>query len=382
MSPASPQLKPLSMQNRRWVFVSMFGMFLVLVPLLVLYATGYRFNLFNIEGTFRVVGGLYITTDVGDAKIMLNEEPVEDVRIFQRAAYIQNVPDGIHDIYVEAPGSVTWVKKLPVFAHLVTEARSFNLPAVPQVHVITPWLHATSSASVLFAPTSTTPFANASTSNVFFIATSTATSTYVVNSEYTYVMSLFGTTTEPEITRATEALNAFSFDRTTASVSTTSTATTTKILHNSRLYEVDGEVYVTWLGDIRSTPYYYCVNYQGASSTAALYGTHVYKQLEAQLASTTDLKSKTHYDEILCRDTIRIDRGYSEVTWFDFMPDNRDLVMMLLNDGLYVVEADDRAWQNIEKLYPGKNLKVVIDGRSIYVQDGDYLLELSTTLQQ
>ncbi len=360
----------------------MLGLFVVLVPLLVLYATGYRFNLFNIEGTFRVVGGLYITTDVEDANIVMNDEPVEDVRIFQRAAYIQNVPDGVHEIYVDAPGVTTWVKELPVFAHLVTEAKSFNLPKVPQIRVITPWLHATSSASVISVPTSSTPFAHASTSNVFFVSTSTATSTFIANTEYAYVESLFGTSSESQTSRVAETLTLRTLERSPATSTATSTATTTKVLHNTRLFEVDGEVYVTWLGDRRSIPYYYCVNYQGATTTAALYGDHVYAQLQEQLGTAIDLTTKTERDEILCRNTIRIDRRWSKVSWFDFVPDNRDLVMMLLDDGLYVVEADDRAWQNVQLLYGGKDLKVVIDGRSIYVRDGNYYLEISTQLQE
>lgn len=359
----------------------MLFLFIVLVPLLVLYATGYRFNIFNIEGTFRVVGGLYITTNVEDANIVMNDEPVEDVRIFQRAAYIQNVPDGVHEVYVEAPGVTTWVKELPVFAHLVTEAKSFNMPEVPQVRVITEWVHATTGASILSVPTTSTPFAKASTSNLFFISTSTATSSYVPNTEYAYVESLFGTSTESQTSRAAEILNLRNLGTQSTSTATT-TATTTKQLHNTLLYEVDGEVYVSWLGDRRSIPYYYCVNYEGATTTAALYGEHVYKQLAEQLSSTTDLTKKTGKDEILCRSTIRIDRGYSEVTWFNFVPDNRDLVLMLLDGGLYVVEADDRAWQNMQLLYPGNDLKVVVDGRSIYVQDGNYLLEVSTQLQE
>ncbi len=386
MSPASPQLQPLSQNNRRFVFLSMALLFVCLVPLLVFYATGYRLNLFDVDGTLRVVGGFYVATSVTDANIVLNGEPASSMRIFQRAAYIQNVPAGVHEIFVEAPEVTTWVKELPVFAHLVTEARSFNMPVVPQVRVITPWLHVASGASALFETPSTTPFATASTSNTFYVATTTTPATSLVaNTEHAYVLSLFATTTATTTDTEVSPIERFSFDRVATTINdetslVTEVATTTRVLQNTRLFEDDGEVYVLWLGEQRTIPYYYCVNYQGASSTTMLYGEHVYAQLEAELASTTDLVSETHHNQLLCRNTIRIDRGFSDVHWFDFMPDNPDLILLLLDDGLYVVEADDRAWQNRQVLYPGHDLEVAIDGRSIYVRDGDYLLSVSTEL--
>lgn len=357
----------------------MLTLFVVLVPLLVLYATGYRFNLFNIGDTFRVVGGLYVSTDVDESNIVLNGAPIENFRIFQRAAYIQNVPAGVHEVYVNAPGVATWVKELPVFSHFVTEARSFNMPLVPQVRVITPWLHATSGASVLFEATSSTPFAGASTSNTFFFSSSTATSSYIANTEFAYIETLFASSTEAKSPPAHLQVPFLSDQQPTSSATTT--ATTTRLKQNSKLYKANGEVYVTWEGDQRSIPYYYCVNYQGATSTAELYGEHVWKQLASELASSSVLFGDLQRSETICRSTIRIDRGYSEVKWFDFMPDNSDLVLMLLNDGLYVVEADDRAWQNMQLLYKGEDIEVVVDGSSIYVRDGSYTLVVGTELQ-
>jgi hypothetical protein len=73
---------------------------------------------------------------------------------------------------------------------------------------------------------------------------------------------------------------------------------------------------------------------------------------------------------------------WQTVKWFDFMPDNENLVLMLLDDGLFVIEADDRAWQNTQLLYPGKDLEVLLDGGRIFVKDGDYYLEVFTEIAQ
>ena len=66
--------------------------------------------------------------------------------------------------------------------------------------------------------------------------------------------------------------------------------------------------------------------------------------------------------------------------WFDYFPDSTDLILMHLEDGLYVVEVDDRAWQNTQPLYLGSNLEVIQDGGRIFVHDGTFYLEVFTEL--
>ena len=84
----------------------------------------------------------------------------------------------------------------------------------------------------------------------------------------------------------------------------------------------------------------------------------------------------------VCRIDIRIDRKWQEVIWFDFLPNRSDLVLMLLEDGLYVVEIDDRSWQNVQLLYPGTDLVVLLDAGRVMVKDGEYILEVFTDLIQ
>jgi hypothetical protein len=375
-----PELPPLSRSNRRFVFISMLVSFTVLVPVLVFYAIGYRYDFETVGANFKVVGGLYISTEEDDTDIFLDEEPVEDMRIFQRAAYIQNVPDGIHRVHVEGEGLVTWVKELPVFSHLVTEARSFNLPAVPQVRVITPWINPVTQVGVFLPPMSSSTFAIATTTNSIEFATTTATSTYLANSEYTYLVSLFASSTKEMYAtqRDNQTTNQFTFDRTLINQVATATATTTKLVQSSVIYERDGEVYVGWLGDNRTIPHYFCLYYQGIE-TAQLYGTHVYEQLIEQVDVADSLLSMQRNKRI-CRNEIRIDRLWQEVQYFNFMPGNTDLVLMHLENGVYVVEVDDRAWQNTQLLYPGTDLQVLIDGRQIYIFDGIHYLEVYTEL--
>jgi hypothetical protein len=120
------------------------------------------------------------------------------------------------------------------------------------------------------------------------------------------------------------------------------------------------------------------VLYGGQKKTTSEYGAHVYKSLYEQLASTTNMAHAV--GERLCRHSIRIDRLGQEVQWFDFYADSSDIILMHLQDGLYAVEVDDRAWQNTQLIYPGEDLEIVHDGGKIYVKDGEYYLEVFTEI--
>ena len=54
---------------------------------------------------------------------------------------------------------------------------------------------------------------------------------------------------------------------------------------------------------------------------------------------------------------------------------------MQLEDGLYVTEIDDRAWQNVQRLYKGDNFRVVVENNEIYIQEGEYYYELITEIE-
>ena len=381
----TPEVQPLPHTQRRFVFIASLVIFCVTVPLLVFYAIGYRFDFTGDLSNIKTVGGMYVTSEVRDIEMYIDDEPVEDMRIFQSAAYIQNLEAGMHQIHVQGEGVQTWVKELPVFPHFVTEVQSFNMPEVPQTRILTEFIDINGTA-IYFGATSSVPKLIASSTNAFTATTSLATSTYAVNAEYVYVQSLFASSSEEslllETQRLAELKNRFSFGP--VPTSTESIATTTKEFRNTRLYKDGEDVFIQWIGEIDDIPYYYCIRSEGSTSTAALYGDHVSTSLQAQLVSASNLDIQTETertDNRLCRSTVRIDRMYNEVIYFDYFPNNRDLILMHLTDGLYVVEVDDRAWQNTQMLYSGEKIEVVLDGGQIFIKDGEYYLEVFTELQ-
>lgn len=349
------------------------------MPVFVFYAMGYRIDLSK-EGNIVTVGGMYITAGAEDVDIFVDEEPVQNMRIFRNAAYIQNLGRGTHRVHVQREGLQTWVKELPVYPHIVTEAQSFNMPTVPQVRVISEWLTEAGTPVLIVGRGEDRPFQFASTTNTFTATSSPRTAAYVENTEYEYVSSLFA---EDGLQQhaSQNTLQVFQQDFTFGEQSATTTATTTKIMRDIHLYGDGDEVYAAWMGQERSVPYYYCLTFMSATSTAAAYGEHVYESLVEQVSTTTSLTDPEAVGARFCRDTIRIDRLDQEVRWFDFLPSSMHHVLMLLEDGLYVVEIDDRSWQNTQLLYPGEGLEVRVDSGRIYVFDGERYFEVFTTLQ-
>jgi hypothetical protein len=386
----TPEVKPLPHLQRQIIFICSLIIFCITVPLLVFYAVGYRFDFSADVSNIKSVGGVYVTSDVPDIEMYIDDEPVEDMRIFQNAAYIQNLVAGIHQVHTQKEGLQTWVKEVPVFSHIVTEVQSFNVPMVPQIRLVTEYV-TVAGGSVLFEEATTTKFMFASTTNTSFKATTVATTTFSVDPEYTYVKTLFASSSEKKVLlkqqqeRVVE--NPFTFGSATITATTsTSTpivkATTTKKWRDVQLSRRGEDVYAQWTGKGGDIPYYYCVNHEEASSTIASYGEHIYEGLLNEYGSTTKFIEALYVTDRLCRTEIRIDRLWQSVQWFDFLPNSRDHVLMQLQDGLYVVEIDDRAWQNTQLLYPGDYLQVVLDGGQIFIKDDEYYLEVFTELQQ
>jgi hypothetical protein len=59
-----------------------------------------------------------------------------------------------------------------------------------------------------------------------------------------------------------------------------------------------------------------------------------------------------------------------------------DLVLLQLEDGLYVTEVDDRAWQNTQLLYPGRDFQVAISGGRIYLREAEHIFEVLPTVAE
>lgn len=384
--PAIPEIKPLSRRDRRNTFILLLTVFCIAVPVFVFYAMGYRYDLSGDAPTILGTGGLYIAADADNSDLFLDEEEVRSPRIFRQATYIQGVTPGIHRVHVQATDLQTWVKELPVFSHIVTEGSSFNVPVRPQVRPIPEYISRQGEAVYPGLASTTLPFMDATTSIPLFATSSvpSVTRRLVPNAEYAYVESLFSATTSTStnlVERVISEVNtAFRFG-TVMTATTSSTATTTIRTEQRSLFRRGEEVFVHYHGDLSRIPYYYCVHTDSIDVMDIMYGAHVRERVQGVLSGEVPGFTVERNGMLqTCSTEIRIDRKWQTVHWFNFLPNSTDLVLMHLDDGLYVVEIDDRAWQNTQLLYPGADLSVVVDGRQIFVKDREYYAEVFTDL--
>ena len=376
--PGTPILEPLPKRNRRAIFILLLLLFVIVLPFLYLYATGYRFefgNKTNIVST----GGMYIAAERTGAEIFIDGELVRETRVFRKAFYAQNLEPGTHEVHVQKEGHNTWVKELPVIPHLVTEAQAFNLPLVPDVRIISKWQSATGSAVVKDF------ILHASSTNEYIATTTKNTKHFSKNAEYASLLQLFSTTTATSTETLTQRV-ADQIDSLLSTSTATGTllATTTKEWLGVRLFERGDGLFARWVGSPEDMPYYYCAEpFPPYSSSTASTSLNVKKAAQSAntVSSGADTVELMHPvqsvpKDKVCDPVIQIHTQFQTLHAFDFFPGSTDLVLMTLDDGIYVIEIDNRAWQNVQPLLKGENLNMKVENGQIYVYDGELIYQV------
>lgn len=309
--------------------------FVVVAPFVVFRSLGYRFGQLGELFTWIQTGGIYIHSNINNATVYLNDEYVESSGLWLRNTLMQDLEPGrSYEVVVQKPGLQDWRKTLPVYPSLVTEARVLMMPVDVEADAVYPYIDVSGVGT-------TTPI----------VSTSTGVMVEPV-AEYLTLVALFAAS-------STDADG----DTTPADVAGGSLATTTENVpeYFHRLGVVDptslqnviidgdqvswlsrGDVLVHWVDENKIPPYYYCI-------------------------STTECRSKI----VLNWD--------SDIIAFNFLPGRDDVLVVLVDDGLYAVEVDDRSARNIQPIYLGKDLQFRIDDRDrIIVSDGGvfYILDL------
>lgn len=389
--PQTEYLSPLARRHRSVFFYLLVLIFVLSVPVFVFYASGYRYTVGADELRVQMTGGMYIGTQDDDSVIDINGSPVQHTRFFRQATYVQGLSAGMHEVVVYGNGLQTWSKTLPVYPQMVTEFFTFTLPEVPQVRPITPLQ--TNDGTMVFRNHTTatsSPFHRASSSVPVTYSTSSSPLPYAANPEYQFLRELFAEERalrpEPEVYQDTKPH--FRFASTTptvandATVATSAQATSTVQQNNVRLERRAEEVYAVYTGPFRTIPHYYCVPEATTATTAKHYGQHVADAVSlATTTATTTLQQRGTWHMQICRSEIRIDRKWQEVKYFDFVPGMPDLVLMHLEDGIYVTEVDDRGWQNHQVLYPHGDVFVLVHNGQILIEHDGYFAELFVTRQ-
>ncbi|MHB0977914.1 MAG: hypothetical protein ACYC1K_00695 [Minisyncoccota bacterium] len=276
-------IQPLSRKKRRGYILFFSFLFIVITPILILYATGYRLtDTFSLGRT----GGLYITAEQSGIQIYVNNKLIKETGIFQKNIFVQNLAPGTFVIETHKDGLISWKKELAVYPETVTEAHTFMLPKDVTLNEILP-----------FIDTDGTP-----TTSVKFLKNK--------NPEFVEINSLF---LPPKIIK-------------TAATTTPDT----KVLGKLYLKKILGRIHAQWMGNPDEKPLYFC-------------------------------------QDNVCKKEIVIQTP-SPVGAFDFFPGRSDLVIVVLDSGIYVSEIDDRSGQNIQPMLNGENLDMRVKDNIIYVK--------------
>lgn len=330
----------------------MIGAFLVFVtlgPLVVGYATGYRF-----DSSFSLVktGGIYLHSDEANTRVFIDNEFIEGNGFLLRNTLVQNLkPNRTYNIRVEKDGHFWWEKSLLVRPNLVTEARTLLLPTERVWETIP----ATTTLEVVPATPGTSSAPTPTQQST------TTASTSIANPQYEALVEFFADD-RPQFAIDVATTTLVFDDRLGTSTATTTIITKIQLpeyfnkpdftfidfedkemlreRNRNAIWLEEGNVYAVWLGDEVATPYYYC--------------------------------------SIICTGTIVID-WVDEIHWFDFYPGRDDVVLVVNDNGLHAVELDDRSRQNIQTLREGSGFQArVQNGTDIIIWDteGEAFFEL------
>ena len=133
-------------------------------------------------------------------------------------------------------------------------------------------------------------------------------------------------------------------------------------------------------------PYYYCAEdfpryLTSTEPIAPVTKSTTTQQDLALVANTSELIGPVQSipEDVICEPVIRLDRKWQNIRAFDFLPGSTDHIILALDDGVYVVEVDDRAWQNVQPLIMGDNLDMKVVNGNVYLYDGTLVYNVILT---
>ena len=215
VGPAFPISNGMVTLKRKIRFSIFLLLFLIISPLIVLYANG---DILNGWG-FLKTGGIYVHSAPIGSEIYLNTKLKTNTNFFQRDILIKNLKPGNYEIGIKKDGYNFWSKKIAVSNNVVSDADVFILPKVVELREILPKLLDKS------------------------VSTTSSSTKDGVNPEYTDLLSVFSNI------------------KATSSVPIKDLGTKNYPIMNGKegLWQDNGKVFVGWFGKENSEPQYLCV---------------------------------------------------------------------------------------------------------------------------
>ncbi|MBU2109891.1 DUF3324 domain-containing protein [Patescibacteria group bacterium] len=264
----------MTLRKRRIILVLCILVFLVIMPMVLMYSNGYRLDSrFHLTKT----GGLYVSSPISGSQIFVNNQLKRTTNILQTGLFLQNLKPGTYSILIAKEGRWPWKKEIEIKEQMVSEARALLLPLDPEGKV----LHR----------------------------------------------------------EDLSPLEVSKYDEILASLSATSTITEKFTNHDrQRLWwnPKENKVWVEWLKDESSRPYYMSKN------------------------------------NVLVLDSIYPVRSA------DFLPGRRDVIIVAVQNGVFAIEIDDSGGRMLQPIYKGKEpiFTIYKNDSSIYILDEKTLMEI------
>lgn len=118
-------MEPMSLRTRRTLAIGSFFLFIVILPVAALYASGYRLSGFSLVST----GGIHVSVPISNVEISLNGEVVERSNLFNKSFFFDNLGPGAYVVQASGEALTPWSKTLIVESQFVTDV---VMTVVPQ----------------------------------------------------------------------------------------------------------------------------------------------------------------------------------------------------------------------------------------------------------
>lgn len=118
-------MEPMSLRTRRTLAIGSFFLFIVILPVAALYASGYRLSGFSLVST----GGIHVSVPISNVAISLNGEVVERSNLFNKSFFFDNLEPGAYVVQTSVDEYMPWTKTLVVESQFVTDV---VMTAIPQ----------------------------------------------------------------------------------------------------------------------------------------------------------------------------------------------------------------------------------------------------------
>lgn len=345
----------MELKTRRRLFYLSVAIFVVVTPIILLYAAGYRLGE---DWSLSKTGGIYIHSPLSGSEIYINNALEKTTNLLQSGVFISNLKPGSYEMLVAKEDYWPWQKKLAVRSELVTEANAFLIPRTPEGSVLMRGRFSSLYASPLNNILLIEEDRGAKKYIVFYnpnnkeFLNNNSTSTTKILSTYQKIENIYWDDGTAYIKAVKDIKVTFDFARNTANATYAaipeSLQDEEKTLGISprfikydpreriRLTALGNAVYAEWLPANLPLPYFL-------------------QKIKEQIVVAT-----------------------SEIRAIAFYPNRHDLIIYASANGVFVSEIDGRDKRNAQPIYKGSNPTFVAFAGEykIYVLDNEVLMAI------